>query len=102
MKIRYDSWHARLIRRFDLRPKTLCGYFWALMFSLFVSMLLIVLSPLVFGVLLLGAMVEGMSRVWQWATRRFGDRVVVAKPDSLLVAYLKAKKAKVCPFIEWV
>lgn len=122
MKIKTSSWHFKLqkglwsrsgpwpfghtfndYRTVDDAPRSLCGYFWVTVFSVLVS----VPYLLIFG----GAWV-----LWKVVIRPFGRFVVLPvinviiaieperdeeKQPGLLREYIKAKKSRMCPLIEY-
>lgn len=129
MKLNRNSWHARYIRDYvggNLK-NTLCGYFWQLVYALLwtLGMLTIILFfaiSLTYGnYLLIVAIIN-----WEIPTHN-GDGffitavlldVVLAifivtwcityysfhhdpKKPTILGKWLKAKKDKICPIIEW-
>ena len=102
MKIRYNSWHARLIRGLhkDWEPKSLCTYFWALVLCLLQMLIVIVLltisSPLWVPVAI--AVYLGYLIYQKWKTMNNQPH----KEAGLIMAYVLAKKQKVCPLIEYV
>ena len=122
MKISKQSWHYRLLFKLDLKiPNNLCGYFWKVVRTILIC---VILSPLLViagvGLLVVGGIVWLGDRYgwWKaieaWQTRRY-LRKVQAKEDakrkateappkqpSLFVAWLKAKKQKICPLLEFV
>ncbi len=103
MKISKRSWHYRLVNWFCSRiespvPDNLCEYIYVLGLSLGYWIVLIIFFPIVllgFVLLLIpfGLFVGG-KLVFDW--------LVGESKQSLLMAWLKAKKHKVCPFIEFV
>lgn len=98
MKMRWNSWHARWMRftyGMDY-PENLCGYFWFLLMSpvlwvgraaytVFMVVAALVLFPI--WLPLLGGFLVA-------------DRLS-GKPPGVFRSWLKAKKEKVCPRIEW-
>ena len=109
MKINTNSWHYRLNHRMNPRymPNKLCGYFWhtvtniiavimAIAGTLVIFVLLILLlvnAPLVFCSSVL--LISGSIRTAQ-AIHRSQPR------ENLLFTWMKAKKRKVCPYIEFI
>lgn len=123
MSLSKRTWHYRLHRlvwtTFDIEhygplavtrgqranhePKSLCGYFWS-------TLLLTILSPIFVGVLALMCTVffaVYYMFVWPIETihhkreaARFA-RGEAARP-SVTVAFVKAKKQRVCPTIQWM
>ena len=126
MKINKNSWHYKMNYEFSERlPKTLCSYFWTtvirtlllLVFSAAIlTTLIILISPLallfdikhpmqevsfsIYGLmfalflcLFIGAKVENYKRN-KYLIRPY-------KKPNILWDYLKAKKEKVCPFLEF-
>lgn len=129
MKIKTNAWHARFIRAtwcemFDAdMPRSLCSYFWILVFSTVFSVLLsalaLALSPILGPVL--GAVwlygrweewkKEQQAREYEAAKREgrldeynakyFGKKEKKRKKPGLLRSFIKAKKQKVCPLIQY-
>lgn len=120
MKISTDSWHYKLIDTISVNfpSENLCNYFWQLIFALIVSTILItvicfvtllMLSPvlqffielnpvyiIIGGVvditLLSGTLIESIRE-----RRKYSN-----KKPSICIEYIKAKKHKYCPKIEFV
>lgn len=122
MKVKRSSWHYRLTTKFsddiEFYGRNLCRYFWRVVGSLCI---------LFFGLLCLAALVL-LASVWFldpfWASNtivagfillavflpllaisllrwKFGI-VRGPQPSPLIVEYLKAKKQKICPEIEFI
>ena len=84
MKINTNSWHYRVVTYIDDRPsRTLCSY---------VSKLIaiFVFAPIVFPTL-------AFLYCTFWVADLFSG-----EDSGIIVSYVKAKKAKVCPIIEYV
>jgi hypothetical protein len=122
MKIRRESWHYGLIVRFFnwYAPDNLCAYFWKLVSAIIV---LIGIPLLIFAIL--GIVIYAWVSSPQWASNTIllvfivsgavvpaitihylrkltGGPVAEIPKDSLVVEYIKTKKRKVCPLIEYV
>jgi hypothetical protein len=127
MKIKKSSWHYRMHRMFNggFGPgyKSLCTYFWGTVgTTLLVGVALPVSSVIILGLMLapfvylftgnleiIGAVVAGsfldiiaLFGFWAWYRHTHpSTKLRVEKEPSLVVEYLKAKKRKVCPLIEY-
>jgi hypothetical protein len=130
MKVRRNSWHCRLYR-FSFMPRedvtwyatpSLCGYFWRVVLGM-VMMLIIgfMTSMCVFGLASL-AYFACKGAVWAVSTHAAPSLLTLAalvavygivrlvrrgfdretETPSLIVAYVRAVKQKVCPLIEFV
>ena len=128
MKVSTNSWHYRLHKFLQNEiPKSLCAYFWKLVFS--VLHIAAALAGLIFFFVLIGflilwypfsisdykiihpvlevivAFITGLGAsalvgyTWYMTKRKISDDTT---PDGVIMAYFKAKKAKVCPIIEIV
>ena len=120
MKLSKKSWHYWLLRKTGYYDShfvqvNLCWYFWQVMATLFIKMpvifviavLTVVLAPIwlpLFGLICLGVWVYS-----KWEDRQLQLKIAAGmhpwdswpKKPSLFRAWLKAKKDKVCPVIEW-
>lgn len=106
MKISRGSWHYRLLRRLtkpdelvngDLPHKSCCGYFLDL-----ASMLLIVLPISAVAIVILTPVILPVVLLDEWLNREKQDGQADGEPRTVFGKWLKAKKDKVCPPIEWV
>lgn len=105
MQISKRSWHYRLLKRTGHQPyeipDDLCGYMRRVGFTVFVVVpLFCVLGPIVIGLMwlekhLFPRVVSGIARVF---TRKPPPE---DKPESLFRAWLRAKKERICPLIEF-
>ena len=112
MKINKRSWHYKLMTTFfagEPHPRSLCLYFWKVMFCLFVlcpitailTPIALVVWPIAVGI----EWAEGKYYDWkygEWTLDGALDYRENAKPDGLFVSYYKAIKDKVCPILEYV
>lgn len=125
MKLSKQSWHYRLVQwlpgeaRYDLERASLCRYFWLVMFCLFVKLpLLTLVSPLICICIVVAAAFFWSAEKWQkrqrrlkreaglnewapWPAKEKPYRESKPRKPSLIMAWLKAKKDKVCPIIDW-
>lgn len=83
------SWHyrlARLVYKDDISV-SICGYFWQIVLlpvmGIFFLIVITAISPLI---------------LWTWVSDKFPHR---ATQDGPFVSYLKARKQKICPLIEF-
>jgi len=103
MKVRKSSWHYKVWRWSNGKeePTNLCAYFWHVAF-----VLLICASPLgwiAFLLAAIGAAGEWLQDKWDARSYRRGPRPPkVPREPGLIRSYLRAKKARVCPLIEFV
>ena len=116
MKLSKSSWHYWLLRKTGYYDShfvqvNLCWYFWQVMATLFIKL------PLIFTIIIL---MVALAPIWSpfclvcWLHSKWDDKQIRLKREaglgywdpwpkqpSLLRAWLKAKKDKVCPVIEW-
>lgn len=126
MKVNKNSWHYKILtERFCFMEGwyecyisgSLCLYFWQVMFRLFlgVGLGLLVVSPLFSWTIILlgldpsvlgatGVLVLIMGLTATSAAIYIGMEFIVSKEKepNLVVEYIKSKKNKVCPIIEFV
>jgi len=95
MNISNRSWHLRLVRVLDSSyiPTNLCNYFWKVVGSLVLVLLVIILSPVV-----------GLAFCIIWLEENAKSRSArklpkQQKPPGLVHAWISAKKQRVCPII---
>ncbi len=119
MKINKNAWHYKLQRFWRFSPvNNLCSYFWStvlgvLLFPivpfLFVTSLFFILLPFIWfffsdiewlGVAITVGFFEIMALLFSWVDYRREKNI----HDKLSVTreYIKAKKQKICPLIEYV
>lgn len=116
MEIRRKSWHYKVYEFVcDNRPgrtTNLCTYFWKTMFGLGVATLVIGLALAAIGLIGFGLyfhtaltfmILGGIGALIGFIPLCFyiGDKYEESEP-GLLRLYLKAKKEKVCPLIDFV
>jgi hypothetical protein len=101
VKINKKSWHYKYLvwlhkDEFYL-PRSLCGYFWLLVASLTIIPVVLVLVgiPVVIAI----GIGELLKRLHRKLNR---NRKSVVHQPSIVVEFVKAKKRKVCPIIEFV
>lgn len=128
MKINTSSWHYRLLRELSYNvPRSLCPYFWKVVFTLFIILLfafgvlvcshgightvlgkidialgivwLDVLLATVFGLVIITLEISLVVGIFIFAdfTKNKLD-----KSESIAVGYAKAVKSKICPTLEFV
>jgi len=111
MKINTNSWHAKFVRVMFNRPKTICTYFWAFVFST----LILIVAPLAFITLLIMFTKPVLMVMVQLALIGVGAFAVVAifaaidvlvryrhrRSDSVISQYIRAKREKYCTFIDY-
>ena len=105
MTLSKKSWHYRLMKSFtsddklvnnELPNTSLCMYFWQLCFLLFFLstvglFVFIALSPMIF--------IEWLG--YDLSKKKVEVKREPTEPRTLLGKWVKAKKEKVCPLIEW-
>lgn len=121
MKVNRNSWHYRFLSfaREDPMPKNLCSYFWNIVFRIvlipcisFFALGLAFLMAMPFlwtffedggaiGIAIIGAIIDIMILAAIWVDERKKNRLYIYKPPGPLKQYLKARKEKVCPLIEY-
>lgn len=104
MQIKTSSWHykiLRLYRQSNPMPADLCSYVWAFILEIpCKTICLIFLSPVFLGLVVLLGIIFGVG----WVGTKLIERCVGefgTYKEPLLVTYLKAKKEKICPTIEY-
>jgi hypothetical protein len=91
VKVSKSSWHYKLVNSYGLTDnKNLCKYFWAVLFSLMLIPCSVVGVIVCMPFLLVAS---PFVLLYKWLSK---------KEDSLLLLWLRAKKQKVCPLIEYV
>lgn len=115
MTISKKSWHYRLLLAChldhqELPAMSVCSYVWSLVLTLFVTIPFVTASFLFFVLVLITT-----SPIWGpivWLEYRYeqkakmrrqkeDDLPVLSKSESLLQAWLRAKKEKVYPLLKW-
>ena len=93
VQISQRAWHYRyLVWLQTAAPDNLCAYFWKVVACTTVLPLaLLVMFPAI-------VVVVGSRVATDWFIDRRCGRT---RPPSLVAAWLRAKKAKVCPLLEW-
>ena len=98
MKVNVNSWHYRyMINLLEFeRPNNLCAYFWKLL-------LCIVFSP-IFGIMgLFVVTVCAVAWPFVWLKEKYeAENMYKTRKPNIAISYLKAKKQKACPLIEYV
>lgn len=130
MKVRTDSWHYRMIRFWGWRPSpSLCGYFWQAVFASLSAFGMGSMLSLMAGTVLYAFVVSPIAVYFSYfihvPTDMLGRGLFILafelsialvtsigvylggrrrKPGrpALVGEYLRAKKEKVCPTIEFV
>lgn len=129
MRVRTDSWHYRIYRYHfshvtrdrpsDWAAPNLCAYVRRIVYAVFVTLLLIGMAAgavaflgwmfytnplgwLITVAVSLGivGLVIGLDRFRHWWWNRQAG--AVERPPGLIRAYLRARKQRVCPLIEFV
>lgn len=121
MQVSTTAWHYRFLRAMECRrPSNLCSYFWMVVLHMalvvfFAGIALVVMALLVAPILAIWfewfeqVMIVGYV-IWlailgvTWALYRHWRRTqmgYVKQPDGLALSWVKAKKDKVCPLIEY-
>jgi hypothetical protein len=101
MRLSKKSWHYRLMKYYtsesnlvngELANISLCDYFPKLVLTLFLSVTVyIISSPIFLLILLADYLPETKPPI----------KVKPKEPRTLFGKWLKAKKEKICPLIEW-
>lgn len=99
MIIKKNSWHywwlSHTLLRDDPMPKTLCTYFWLLVLS-------IVCAPLM-ALLFLGLCIVALISFPFMGTKWCIVKLSGGKQEAnILFEWLKTKKRKVCPLIDYI
>jgi hypothetical protein len=118
MKVSKKSWHYKIRNLGNDWPvcgDTLCRYFWAFVFKAFgISFGSAIFAVLVYGyftspnwisnsilvLFILASIVLPILAIC-FIRKRFGHPLELPK-ETLIIEYLKAKKNRVCPLIEYV
>ena len=108
MKISKRSWHYRfLVWAWGPPPDNLCSYVAALVLTMLLLALFLVLLPFVLPVVGLVVVVGGLAVVVVGGLARGIEMIGQGRPakspspPGLLPSWLRAKKEKVCPRLEW-
>ena len=122
LRISRCRWHYRLLRTFlsrDPQHKSLCRYFWSVvgtlaLYAIFVVLLTVLVVagvawtlqhplPVVAGVTVVALtvlIIWGVVTFVRWK-RRQPARARPPKAPNLTLEYIRAKKSRICPLIEW-
>jgi hypothetical protein len=118
LKIKKSSWHYK-IRNFGndwtIENDTLCRYFWAFIFKcimiivgtgFFVSIVYAFFdSPFTAAITIMSLFIISIFGVpilfITWMRRKYGQPIELPK-EHLVLKYIKAKKHKICPLIEYI
>ena len=120
MVIKENSWHYRVyefgysaLDRWPPSETNLCRYFWRVMWGLFLGTMMVTVALLVLGLLgtalynftfitltVLGVIAALIGAGIAYDRRPYKEKVKVE--PGLLRLYLRAKKEKVCPLVEFV
>lgn len=130
MKINTKSWHYRFLNSLDTNiPKSLCPYFWKVVFTVALlagSILLFMALLATMGVTIfegIGFTLDNMVLYWSLAavvgTATATSAIVLVvtvifgfvwakenikapyKEEPLIITFIKAKKSKICPHLEF-
>ncbi len=116
MKIKRNSWHYKISNwgSWGGRNDNLCLYFWRLVLKvLFVVVCICAISGFIYllcidfyfrfawVVVLYFLFSVGVSVLAVWFTRTQLGKSPEIPGSNILIEYLKAKKAKICPLIEY-
>lgn len=136
MNVSTSSWHYRLIGGLGwTHRKSLCLYFWQVIFAMLVAISLAVLIPvsllvvavfvpacvgkLIYSFFDIATPTSELVRITYFTLTGYGvflvmlvvalfelwlrqkNKSVPKKPDGLLVSYIKTKKQKICPVINF-
>ena len=121
MKVSRKSWHYRLMVFLNSKPwyqTNLCGYFWELMACLFFKipyLLAIVVTAVILSPVWLPLV--GLVALFCWVSEKLDERDRRLKKEAgihpwddwpqemkhpgLIRSWLRAKKEKICPMIEY-
>lgn len=93
MNISRRSWHYRWLVWLEAPiPYNLCSYFWTLVLSFMLGAVLVIPSPIVLLVVLVTYLHKKYKK-YRWSQE---------SQPSIVGEWLKAKKRKVCPLIEYI
>lgn len=98
MKISKKSWHYRLHNATGIIPRNLCWYFWKTVLLAALLVLFGWMIAIIVGIVWVVA--KAQSKWEEWFPYKY--EVYVEKEPGLVRAWLKAKKDKVCPTLEFV
>ena len=96
MKINTNSWHYRLVSLYDFHPRSLCTYFWTVAAVCALTGVLVLMTIALSPILAVVLGIALLSIRWQ------SNRSNIPREDGLVVAYLRARKRKICPLITYV
>lgn len=105
MKISTRSWHYRFMMGLyqSQEPRTLCSYFWKLMFLLVITPILIPFVLVLAGIIIPGEWIKDKIET-KWDNWRYNrpPKPYKEKNENFVFAYFRAAKSKVCPLIDYV
>ncbi len=128
MKISKSSWHYKLIKRYEEEPaNNLCVYFWQVVLGLLIPVFiigavsfiiffiisdtLIFMSGVIGFILFVLFLVYVGLPLYDKYIEPFYNKYIKREPKplkpkkdkkpNLTIEYLKAKKQKICPILEW-
>ncbi len=121
MQVSRRAWHYRFLEYLECEtPRNLCSYFWMVVLhmlmcvvfvALAVAMMGLILSPILAiwfewfeQLVIVGYVIWIAILVIVWLHYRYWKRTqrgYVKPPDGLTLSWVKAKKDKVCPLIEY-
>lgn len=119
MKIKRSSWHYKISnfgkRSWDIGSDNLCLYFWRMVFKVVVAVILFCFVSLFcytfwtefdFRFIWLCFFYAGFVAFVSWLAIHLLRERLGKSPEipggNIIVEYLKAKKEKVCPLIEYI
>ena len=112
MKISRRSWHYRAYKGFRYRePTELCSYFWTVAFILAIKTVMVVgisLIAIIVGTFATVVAYQNAGSIFMWLgiiasvfmLGYLARRSWKADHPNIAVAYLRAKKDRLCPLIE--
>lgn len=109
MKINTNSWHYKLLRKTGCNkmPKDLCGYFWALVGRAVVGLVGLALLCALCMLIFITIATKGLILLFAVGIASLIAGIVffiteLEDSDNLFFSWLRARKQKICPIIEYV
>ncbi len=108
MKLSRNSWHYRLIKYCtpnaqlvdgELPYKDFCSYFWHLLVLIIIGLPMVLFLTILVSPFFLLCWIADKRDEWRMARQL--KKADPDNPNTLIGKWLKAKKDKVCPIIEW-
>lgn len=119
MKIKRSSWHYKVSKFWEVFERdndNLCRYFWRIVGKLFVLCFVCfalvlclygyftdpqIVSNTIMLLFVISSFIIPILAIW-YLRKKVGKPIGAFKEDNIFIEYVKAKKRKICPLIEYV